>query len=107
MFEAYLPYRQQSVLVPCNLLVKAGDMGVDAYVGIGGFYGRVLNAEMDGKPEMSVDPNQWGISWTIGFQLGKVKISGSRRYQLNPMFVEEGAPQAKIHAGQFTIGYYF
>ena len=107
LFEAYLPYRQQSVLVPFNLLMKAGDMGVDAYVGIGGFYGYVLNAESVGMPEMSVDPNQWGISWTIGFQLGKVKISGSRRYQLNPLFVGEGVPQAKIHAGNFTIGYYF
>lgn len=107
LFNAYLPYQQQSVLVPVNFLVKAGDMGLDAYLGFGGFYGRVLNAKMDGNSEVGIDPNQWGISWTIGFQLGKVKISGSRRYQLNPMFIGEGAPQARIHAGSFTIGYHF
>ena len=107
IFSGYLPYQQQSVYVPFNLLVKTGGMGVDAYVGIGGFYGYVLDAELDGAPAVGVDPNQWGVSWAIGFQLGKIKISGNRRYQLNPMLVGEGAPQAKIHVGNFTIGYYF
>ena len=108
LFNAYLPYRQQSVLVPVNLLVYIGGApGVDIYVEAGGFYGRVLSAEFGGEPELSVDPNQYGINWSIGFRLGKVNISGERRYQLNPMFVGEGAPQAKIHTGNFTIGYYF
>ena len=108
LFNAYLPYCQQSILVPVNLLVYIGGApGVDIYVEAGGFYGRVLSAEFGEEPELSVDPNQYGINWGIGFRLGKVNISGERRYQLNPMFVGEGAPQAKIHAGNFTIGYYF
>ena len=107
LFNSYLPYQQQSVLVPVNFLVRGGGMGVDVLFGIGGFYGRVLNTKFDGGTKLGIDPNQWGISWSIGFQLGKVKISGSRRYQLNPLFVGEGAPQARMHTGDFTIGYCF
>ena len=108
LFNAYLPYRQQSILVPANLLVRVGGApGVDFLVEMGGFYGRVLNAQFAEEPELSIDPNQYGINWTIGFRFGKVKISGGRRYQLNSMFVGEGVPQARLHAGHFTIGYYF
>ena len=108
LFNSYLPYRQQSVLVPLNLLVYIGGApGMDVYVEAGGFYGRVFNAEFGGEPELSIDPNQYGINWSIGFRLGKVNISGGRRYQLNPMFVNDGAPKAKLHAGSFSVGYYF
>ena len=108
LFNAYLPYQQQSILVPSNLLLKVGGApGVDFFVGIGGFYGRVLSAQFADEPELSIDPNQYGINWTIGFRIGKLKISGGRRYQLNPMFVNEGAPNAKLHTGDFSLGYYF
>jgi hypothetical protein len=108
LFNAYLPYQQQSILVPANLLLKVGGApGVDFFVGIGGFYGRVLSARFAEEPELSIDPNQYGINWTIGFRIGKLKISGGRRYQLNPMFVNEGAPNAKLHTGNFSLGYYF
>ena len=108
LFDAYLPYRQQSVLVPANFLVNIGGApGVDVFVGMGGFYGRVLTAELEDAHD-NINPNQWGLSWTFGFRLGKVKISGSRRYQLNPFFIgDAGLPDARLHAGNFTIGYYF
>ena len=108
LFDAYLPYRQQSILVPANFIVNVGGApGVDIYVEAGGFYGRVLNAEFVGEPELNIDPNQYGINWAVGFRFGKVNISGGRRYQLNPMFVNEGAPNAKLHVGNFSLGYYF
>ena len=107
LYASYLPYHQESVLVPVNLLFKAGDMGMDFTFGIGGYYGYVLKANVKDDPSLVVNKNQWGIGWSIGFQMGKVKISGERRYQLNPMFVGEGVPQAKLHVGNFTIGYYF
>ena len=108
LFNAYLPYQQQSIFVPANLLVNFGGApGVDIFLEMGGFYGRVLNAQFAEEPETSIDPNQYGLNWAFGFRLGKVKVSGGRRYQLNPMFVGEGVPQAKLHAGNFTIGYYF
>ena len=108
LFNSCLPYRQQSVLVPVNLLVYIGGApGMDIYVEAGGFYGRVFSTGFEGETELSIDPNQYGINWAVGFRLGKVIISGGRRYQLNPMFVNDGAPKAKLHAGNFSIGYYF
>ena len=108
LFNAYLPYQQQSILVPANLLVNIGGApGVDIYLEAGGFYGRVFSVRFEGEPELSIDPNQYGINWAVGFRLGKVSILGGHRYQLNPMFVNDGAPKAKLHAGNFSIGYYF
>ena len=108
LFDAYLPYQQQSILVPANLLVNIGGApGVDVFLEMGGFYGRVLNAELEDAHE-NIDPNQYGINWAIGFRLGKVKISGGRRYQLNSFFIgDECLPKAHVHAGNFSIGYYF
>ena len=108
LFDSYLPYRQQSILVPANLLVNIGGApGVDAFVELGGFYGRVLTAELEDAHD-NINLNQYGINWAFGFRLGKVKISGSRRYQLNPFFVgDAGLPDARLRAGNFSIGYYF
>ena len=108
LFDSYMPYRQQSILVPANLLVNIGGApGVDAFVELGGFYGRVLTAELKDAHD-NINPNQYGISWAFGFRLGKVKISGSRRYQLNPFFVgDAGLPDARLRAGSFSVGYYF
>ena len=108
LFDSYLPYQQQSLLVPANLVVNIGGApGMDIFVEMGGFYGRVLKAELEDAHE-NIDLNQYGFNWAIGFQFGKLKISGGRRYQLNPFFVgDEGLPKAHVHAGNFTIGYYF
>lgn len=108
LFDSYLPYQQQSILVPVDLLVYfGGTPSVDVFVEMGGFYGRVLNAELLDAHD-NINPNQWGLNWAIGCRLGKVKISGGRRYQLNPFFIgDEGLPKAHIHAGNFSIGYYF
>ena len=108
LFDSYLPYRQQSILVPANLLVNIGGApGVDAFVELGGFYGRVLTAELEDAHD-NINPNQWGLNWAFGLRLGKVKISGGRRYQLNPFFIgDEGLPDAKLRAGSFSVGYYF
>ena len=108
LFDGYLPYQQQSVLVPVNLLVNIGGApSVDIFVEMGGFYGRVLKAELEDAHD-NIDRNQYGLNWAIGLRLGKVKISGGRRYQLNPFFIgDDGLPTARVHAGHFSIGYYF
>ena len=107
LYDGFLPYRQQSVLVPFNLLVGGGDMGMEAYLGIGGYYGYAFDAGIQGLPELQVDPNQWGLNWSIGFTLGKVTIAGTRRYQMNPVFKGTDSPEAKLRTGCFTIGYHF
>ena len=67
----------------------------------------MLNAGIEGLPDLQVDPNHWGWNWSINFKLGKVTLSGTRRYQLNPLFSGANGPQAKIRTGSFTIGYLF
>ena len=107
LYSSYLPYHQESVLVPANLLFKVGEMGMDIYLGIGGYYGYILKADVKEQSDLAINPNQWGIGWSIGFQMGKVKIDGGRRYQLNPLFVGEGVPQARLRTGAFNVSYLF
>ena len=107
LYGAYLPYHQESVLVPVNLLFTATEMGMDLSFGVGAYYGYLLNAGVKGEPALSVNPTQWGLAWSIGFQLGKIKFSGERRYQLNPLFVGPGAPKAYLRTGAVNLSYLF
>ena len=39
--------------------------------------------------------------------MGKFKISGERRYQLNPLFLGDDVPKARLHSGAVNISYLF
>lgn len=97
-FEQYSRYHQESVTVPALLLMNAGNIGFDVFVGVGGYYSRVL------RSSESVNLNQYGWAWCLGFRLGKFKIEGIVRYQLNPLFVE--GPNARLREGQFSLSYF-
>ena len=106
-YASYLPFHQESVLVPVNLLFVAGQMGIDLSLGIGGYYGYILKANVKDQAGLVISPHQWGIGWSIGFQMGKIKFSGERRYQLNPLFEGSGLPKANLRTGVFNISYLF
>ena len=107
LYASYIPYHQESVVVPANLLLKAGEMGMDVYLGIGGYYGYTLKANVKDQPDLAVNPHQWGLGWCIGFQMGKLKIGGERRYQLNSLFIGEETPKARLRTGSFNVSYMF
>lgn len=97
-FEQYSRYHQESVTVPALLLMNAGNVGFNVFVGVGGYYSRVL------RSSESVNLNQYGWAWCLGFRLGKFKIEGIVHYQLNPLFVE--GPNARLREGQFSLSYF-
>lgn len=97
-FEQYSRYHQESVTVPALLLMNAGNIGFDVFVGVGGYYSRVL------RSSEFVNLNQYGWAWCLGFRLGKFKIEGIVHYQLNPLFVE--GPNARLREGQFSLSYF-
>ena len=107
LYGSELRYHQESVLVPATLLFCAGEMGMDFSLGIGGYYGYILNAGVEGLPSHTVNRNQWGIGWSVGFRVGKIKFSGERRYQLNPLFAGGDGPDARLDTGTFSIGFVF
>ena len=104
LYNSYLPFHQESVVIPAFLMFKAGEMGMNFYLGFGGYYGYVLKGRVE---DLSINPNQGGINWCIGFQMGKFKISGERRYQLNPLFLGDDVPKARLHSGAVNISYLF
>lgn len=104
LYNSYLPFHQESVVIPAFLMFKAGEMGMNFYLGFGGYYGYVLKGRVE---DLSINPNQGGINWCIGFQMGKFKISGERRYQLNSLFLGDDVPKARLHSGAVNISYFF
>lgn len=107
LYGSALKYYQESVVVPATLLFSAGEAGVDFTLGVGGYYGHALNSGIKDLSAPMADKNQWGICWSIGFQIGKIKLSGERRYQLNPLFIGEGAPDARLYTGAFGVCFLF
>ena len=104
LYNSYLPFHQESIVIPAFLMFKAGEMGMNFYLGFGGYYGYVLKGRVE---DLSFNPHPGGINWCIGFQMGKFKISGERRYQLNPLFLGDDVPKARLHSGAVNISYLF
>lgn len=98
-YESYGRYHQEAVTVPALMLVNVGNIGASVFVGLGGYYSRVL------KSSEVVNANQYGWAWCLGLRLGKVKIEGQVRYQLNPLLVD--GPKTKLRSGQFALVYFF
>ena len=107
LYGSSLQYHQESVVVPASLLFCGGQSGMDFQVGFGGYYGYILNGGVREQFQPVADRNQWGICWSVGFQIGKIKFSGERRYQLNPLFIGEGAPDARLYTGAVSVSFLF
>ena len=106
-YGSFLKYRQQAVVDPAHLLIGAGKMGLNAYLGVGGFYAYVFDGKFTGNDTLVVDKNQWGISWCAGVQVGHVKLSFDCRYQLNPFFAGEDGPKAQLRTSALNLYWFF
>ena len=45
LYASSLSFHQESIVIPASLMYKVGDMGMDFYLGIGGYYGYVLKSK--------------------------------------------------------------
>lgn len=99
LYESFECFHQEAVTVPALMLLNVGSVGTSIFVGVGGYYSRVLRSNKD------VNVNQFGWAWCLGMRLGKVKVEGQVRYQMNPLFVDD--PMAKLRNGQFSLSYFF
>ena len=106
-YGSFLKYRQQAVVAPAHLLIGAGKMGLNEYLGVGGFYAYVFDGKFTGNEAMTVNRNQWGISWCAGIQVGHVKLSFDCRYQLNPFFAGEDDPKARLRTSALNLYWFF
>lgn len=99
-----LPYLQQSVLVPVSCLYRIENLSF----GGGLWYGRTLDAEFqDGAFRQSVSPNQIGYQVTCSLHFGSIFLGWTSLHQLNRMFMDEGAPNARRSMFTFSLGYLF
>ena len=108
LYNSYLPLHQEAVMVPAGLLLRMADeFGIDLYCGLGGYYGRVLKASISGQSTAAISTNQYGLAWSVGMEFGRLRMGCEWRYQLNPLFVGEGMPNAKHRTAVFNVGWMF
>ena len=103
---------QHSLLVPVILQLGVRESGVNFYVGLGGFYGRVLDGRFYGdltadSPHYIANPNQAGMVFNIGFRMGgHWQIEGIWYNQMNDLFGSD-LPKTRLFNYTVSLGYYF
>lgn len=105
---------QHSLLVPVTLLLGVNDAGFGAHIGLGGFYGRVLDGRFYGdvpatNPVYDVNDNQAGLVFNVGFRFGgRWQLDCNWYHQLTELFnTSGGLPSAKRSIYAATLGYIF
>ena len=80
-------FRQSTITVPFSLQLQTRQPMFGVSVGVGGFYGRVLNTQVDSYT-WEVNPNQWGFQFNLGIRLGRFLVSLQDLYQRNGQFLD-------------------
>lgn len=106
---------QHTLLVPVTMQLEAtSDVGFGVYIGLGAFYGRVLDGRFYGdvpatNPAYDRDANLWGLAINLGLRLGgRWQLDSTWYSQLNKCFnTTGGLPNAQMNIYTLTLGYYF
>lgn len=109
-YSSFVRFRHQAVAVPATVLLHTGGASFRGFVGIGGYYSRILwsNAEdftLAGKT-LDVNKNQYGFTFSVGFIAGPMQLSVDGRYQLNNAF-SGNEIKARFQTYSVTLGYIF
>lgn len=109
-YSSFVRFRHQAVAVPATVLLHTGGASFRGFVGIGGYYSRILwsNAEdftLAGKV-LDVNKNQYGFTFSVGFIAGPMQLSVDGRYQLNNAF-SGNEIKARFQTYSVTLGYIF
>ena len=112
LWKSVLKYRQQSVTVPVMLVANAfSSYSMRFFVGFGGYYSHVFWNNADSytlsSAPVQIEPNQWGLSYCFGMQVGQIIISLDGRVQKNNFFTGIAAPSARLNCFNLTLGYDF
>jgi len=100
---------QKSVVVPVLGLLQMQDRTYRTFIGIGGYYKRMLNYKYFDIEAMQpeVNANQGGFAAEIGLGLGSLCFNLSFRQQIGKLFVGEQAPKAHQSITTLSLSYWF
>ena len=115
VFNSYYGIEQHSVSVPLMLQFLLGGHSAGVWVGMGGYYGRVLDGGFYGCPATATvpaykaQPNQWGFIYEFGCWLGSHVTVGFNIMSPFSEFFEPSQvlPKATKQTTSFFIGYNF
>ena len=112
LWKESLTYRQQSLTVPVMFIGNAySSYSMRFFAGFGGYYSYVFwNNASDytlSSAPVQIEKNQWGISYSLGMQVGQIIISLDGRVQKNNFFTGVATPSARLSSFNLTFGYDF
>lgn len=104
-----LKFNQQALTAPLTLLLQTdGNSPVRGYIGLGGYYRRLLDYGFKTEaPGYTVNPDQWGWQWVLGYQVGFLSMELESRWQIGNFFSGPSDPKARLNATSFKIGFIF
>lgn len=108
-YSSFVRLRHQSVTVPVTALLQTKGSVLRGFVGIGGYYSRVLKSNAKdltlAGETLVLNKDQYGISYSIGFITGPLQLSVDGRRQMNNAFC--GDVKARFRTYSVTLGYIF
>jgi len=102
LYGAKGKFKQTAVCVPAYLILNNSTIG--GFVGLGGFYRRVLDTEYSNKVTLpyAVDDNQYGLAFTFGISANYLDLSFNFRNNLKGMFADN-TPKGKLSVFSFSL----
>lgn len=108
IYSGSLRFRQQAITAPLTLLLETESSPVRGYIGVGGYYRRLLESGFgSGLPAYTAKPDQWGWQWVVGYQVGFLSMEIESRWQIGRYFEGPSDPRARLNTTSFKLGFIF
>lgn len=107
VFGGSAVYRQQALTVPVLFMLQDHEGPVRTYVGLGGYYSRVMDWSCTKPLPAELKPDQFGWDFALGTRMGHIDLAVEFRNQIGSMFAGDGELKGAFNSGSISIGYYF
>lgn len=99
---------QNSITIPMSLQFQLGNPVAAFGIGIGAYYGRVLNSNADDGSNLKVRQDQFGFQWNIHIRISRFLIQYQALYtHPNLLFESDNPMKASAVRRYATIGFLF
>lgn len=106
VYSEHFSMKRSALIVPVQLIIHTEEtVGAGAFLGLGGYYGRTLSSDIP-DDRWSVNPNEFGLTYTVGARLGPF-VYGIQRYRQLNRFLGDSDPKARNRSLVFTLTYLF
>lgn len=90
--------------IPLELMATTNLSIFSYYLGAGGYYSHTFGTR-GGSLGATVNPNEWGLQWSVGMRVADIYFEATRRYGLTPLY--PSADKMVSRSALCTLGLFF